>query len=163
MGSQTPLFAIPYPLGTDRVMDGDDAMHALAQRVEDRVGGCIACVRGPATQSDIGATATAILSVSATFKAGHRYRLSASSGNAQVSAAAPTCYASLRVDGTELIRLYSFSNQPASTTVTGGVSILYLPTVDATSVVAIYLLSNGGAVRTNINQSSIFVDDLGAW
>lgn len=30
----TPIFAIPYPVGTDRVMDGDNAMQALAERVE---------------------------------------------------------------------------------------------------------------------------------
>jgi hypothetical protein len=34
MGAQTPTFAIPYPVGTDRVMDGDNAMQALAERVD---------------------------------------------------------------------------------------------------------------------------------
>jgi hypothetical protein len=34
MGSTTPKFAIPYPVGTDRVMDGDNAMQAIAERVE---------------------------------------------------------------------------------------------------------------------------------
>ena len=34
MGSQTPRYALPYPVGTDRVMDGDNAMQALAERVE---------------------------------------------------------------------------------------------------------------------------------
>jgi hypothetical protein len=34
MGSQTPKYALPYPLGTDRVMDGDNAIQALAERVE---------------------------------------------------------------------------------------------------------------------------------
>lgn len=34
MGSQTPTYALPYPTGGDRVMDGDDAIKALAQRVE---------------------------------------------------------------------------------------------------------------------------------
>jgi len=29
----------PYPLGTDRVMDGDDMMKATADLLEDRVGG----------------------------------------------------------------------------------------------------------------------------
>lgn len=30
----TPVYAIPYPVGTDRVMDGDNAMQAIADRVE---------------------------------------------------------------------------------------------------------------------------------
>ncbi len=34
MGSQTPTLAIPYPVGTDRVMDGDNAMQAMAESVE---------------------------------------------------------------------------------------------------------------------------------
>jgi len=38
MGSQTPKFAFPYPVGTDRVMDGDNAMQALAEKVESLFG-----------------------------------------------------------------------------------------------------------------------------
>ena len=34
MPASTPTYAIPYPLGTDRVMDGDDAIKSLAERVE---------------------------------------------------------------------------------------------------------------------------------
>lgn len=34
MGSQTATYRLPYPTGGDRVMDGDDAIKALAQRVE---------------------------------------------------------------------------------------------------------------------------------
>lgn len=34
MPSQTPGLKIPYPLGTDRVMDGDNAMQAIAERVD---------------------------------------------------------------------------------------------------------------------------------
>jgi hypothetical protein len=34
MPGTTPKLALPYPLGTDRVADGDDAIKALAERVE---------------------------------------------------------------------------------------------------------------------------------
>lgn len=34
MPSATPALALPYPLGTDRVSDGDDAIKALAERTE---------------------------------------------------------------------------------------------------------------------------------
>lgn len=34
MPAQTATYAIPYPVGTDRVMDGDNAMQAIAERVE---------------------------------------------------------------------------------------------------------------------------------
>ena len=34
MPSSTPKFAIPYPVGTDLLADGDNAMQALAERVE---------------------------------------------------------------------------------------------------------------------------------
>jgi hypothetical protein len=34
MGATTPKYAFPYPVGTDRVMDGDNAIQALAERVE---------------------------------------------------------------------------------------------------------------------------------
>lgn len=36
MPANTPN-GLPYPLGTDRVMDGDDAIKALAQKVDDNV------------------------------------------------------------------------------------------------------------------------------
>ena len=34
MGSQTPTLALPYPVGTDLIADGDNAIQALAERVE---------------------------------------------------------------------------------------------------------------------------------
>jgi len=34
MGATTPIYAFPYPVGTDRVMDGDNAIEALARRME---------------------------------------------------------------------------------------------------------------------------------
>ena len=34
MGSTTPAMKLPYPVGTDRVMDGDNAIQALAERIE---------------------------------------------------------------------------------------------------------------------------------
>ena len=34
MGSTTPVYALPYPVGSDRVRDGDNAIQALAERVE---------------------------------------------------------------------------------------------------------------------------------
>lgn len=34
MGGFTPDKGYPFPVGTDRVMDGDDAIHALAQTVD---------------------------------------------------------------------------------------------------------------------------------
>jgi len=38
MPSTTPKFAFPYPVGTDRVTDGDNAIQALAERVETILG-----------------------------------------------------------------------------------------------------------------------------
>lgn len=37
MGGTTPNLALPYPVGTDRVMDGDDAIKALADMLDSRV------------------------------------------------------------------------------------------------------------------------------
>lgn len=37
MPATTPK-GYPYPLGTDRLMDGDDAIHNLAQALDDNVG-----------------------------------------------------------------------------------------------------------------------------
>src|SRR5215510_9360816 len=37
MPSQTAGYRLPYPLGTDRLMDGDDQIRKLAQSVENMV------------------------------------------------------------------------------------------------------------------------------
>lgn len=37
--SQTPLFGFPFPVGTDKVKDGDDAIAALALQVEEQLSG----------------------------------------------------------------------------------------------------------------------------
>lgn len=37
MGSITPIYGFPYPVGTDRVMDGDNAIEALARAVEGSI------------------------------------------------------------------------------------------------------------------------------
>lgn len=33
----TPIYGLPYPAGTDKILEGDDAMQALALAVEDRI------------------------------------------------------------------------------------------------------------------------------
>jgi len=38
MPSTTPVYKFPYPVGTDRVTDGDNAIQALAERVENIFG-----------------------------------------------------------------------------------------------------------------------------
>ena len=38
MPGTTPSLALPYPTGTDRVMDGDNAIQALALAVETDLG-----------------------------------------------------------------------------------------------------------------------------
>lgn len=35
MGGVTPVLGLPYPTGTDRVADGDNAIQALADKIED--------------------------------------------------------------------------------------------------------------------------------
>lgn len=37
MPANTPDKAFPYPLGSDRLMDGDDAIHALALAVDNSI------------------------------------------------------------------------------------------------------------------------------
>ena len=38
MAGTTPKYGFPYPTGTDRVMDGDNAIQALAESVEGQIG-----------------------------------------------------------------------------------------------------------------------------
>lgn len=54
MPSQTAGYKLPYPVGTDRVADGDDAMRRLAQSVENMVQTAIITI--PITAVNTGAT-----------------------------------------------------------------------------------------------------------
>lgn len=57
----------PYPIGTDRVMDGDDAIHALADKVENNLLGGV--LSGMATTPAPPAVNTGV-SVTVTFPVG---------------------------------------------------------------------------------------------
>lgn len=41
MPGSTPVYGFPYPVGTDRVQDGDNAIQALAEALESRLAGRI--------------------------------------------------------------------------------------------------------------------------
>jgi hypothetical protein len=55
----------PYPVGTDRVMDGDDAIKALADAVAAKLGQQVAT-----GQASVGLNAAASANVAVTFPAG---------------------------------------------------------------------------------------------
>lgn len=80
MAGSTTKLALPYPTGTDRVMDGDNAMQALAERIEARMPwGCVAYSQWVADQGPIGGGNTlASITVPANVGAGRRIRLSCS-------------------------------------------------------------------------------------
>jgi hypothetical protein len=46
VGAVTPIYALPYPVGTDLIIDGDNAIQALAQRVEALLGTAIGAPSG---------------------------------------------------------------------------------------------------------------------
>lgn len=68
----TPKYAFPYPIGTDRIMDGDNVMQALAERVEAVLGGGSgntrywSAIRGADDQFPAGGAWTAMLVVTLT-------------------------------------------------------------------------------------------------
>lgn len=64
MPANTPL-GYPYPLGTDRLMDGDDAIHNLASAVEGKLG-----VQASGTAVVTVATINTPASVAVTFPVG---------------------------------------------------------------------------------------------
>jgi hypothetical protein len=77
MPAATTLFGFPYPVGTDRVADGDDAIHSLAQKLEDQLSGQAGTVPGAPYRSQSGAllmgpslAAGQSLQVALTFAAG---------------------------------------------------------------------------------------------
>jgi hypothetical protein len=83
MPGSTPTYGFPYPTGTDRVQDGDNAIAALAQAVEDEIdagavpGGELAYAQVTANQGPItGDVDLTGLSVTVDVAAGRRIRIS---------------------------------------------------------------------------------------
>ena len=77
MAGTTPLYALPYPTGTDRVMDGDNAMEALARAVEN-MRRLLGYGMATANQGGIsGETDLTGLSVTVTIPAGRILRIAA--------------------------------------------------------------------------------------
>lgn len=78
MGSQTTGLLLPYPVGTDRVMDGDNAIQALAERIEARMPwGWLAYTETTVDSGNISNTEIGIgLNLVVTVPAGRRVKLS---------------------------------------------------------------------------------------
>lgn len=78
MGGTSANLKIPYPTGTDRVMDGDNAMQAIADRIDARMPYGWLGIAIPTTTT-INPTKVSISggTMDLTFPAGRRIRLSA--------------------------------------------------------------------------------------
>jgi hypothetical protein len=71
MGSNTTRAGLPYPVGTDRVMDGDDAIRGLAERLDGSAGALASVPYAMACgQSNIAISAAVSGQVAITFPAG---------------------------------------------------------------------------------------------
>lgn len=104
MPSSTPVMGLPYPLGTDPVADGDDAIKALAERIEHRYArGMIDRKVITTTTPAIGTVLTDVagLNITATLFAGRWYRLS-TRGLVQMQTAAGRVSVVLNGDGATL-------------------------------------------------------------
>jgi len=165
MGSQTPIFAIPYPVGTDRVADGDDAMRSLAQRVEDRVGGALVAQNFPAAQTDVPQAGATVLTVNVAFKAGHRYKVSCTIQCTAISVAAAQALMRVSLAGPEIARPLNIYGTVVNNVYYGTSVTHYAPPADATSpvVVAGLTTTSGAAIRLGPNSCSLIVEDLGAF
>jgi hypothetical protein len=78
MPAQTPGLALPYPLGSDKVQQGDDDIRALAERIEARLPwGALAYAQSITSQS-VGVVFSNLndLTATVTVPAGRRLRIS---------------------------------------------------------------------------------------
>lgn len=78
MAGSTPKLVLPYPTGTDRVADGDNAMQALAERLEARLPwGCLGMAISLNAQSITSTAEHVIAGLSVNFNQviGRRYHI----------------------------------------------------------------------------------------
>lgn len=100
----TPVLAIPYPVGTDRVMDGDNAMQAIAERVEARLPyGIVGYAENTAGEAGFAAGPQPMtgLTITATIPANRRLRITGKT-RGSTSNANESFSILIRVDGTDV-------------------------------------------------------------
>lgn len=165
MPAQTTNLKLPYPLGTDLLVNGDNDIKALADRIEARMPwGWLAYAEKTTAQGSIGNTLTDVTGLSITFTAvaNRRIRLSAR-GAVIASGTTGFCNMGLHEGATGL--QYSEVNMPnvAGNGVGLYIDVVIVPTAGAHTYKVVAMASTGTMTyHAAANRPAyILAEDLG--
>lgn len=117
--------------------------------------------RGPASQADYTALATAI-SLTIPVYAGRRYRINAlCASSSQITATGTSSFRMYDADSNNFVFLYNGALAVGQNLIGGG-SVTYAPTVTKSGLFTISALASAGALRVPANNLFLSVDDIGA-
>lgn len=155
----TTANGMPYPEGTDKVVDGDNAIRALAEAIPP---GILAEAVGPATQQDVAANNVIVASVTVPVVTGKRYVVSGGVKGNRISA---TGYAilGLMAAGAEIWRMQGASTDVIAVNAPIAASGRKVYTAASTGNVtfATFVSANTpGAVRVTPNSAIILVEQI---
>ena len=123
--------------------------------------GFVASGLGPSTQTDYGASAGIVATVSAALTAGRRYRVGAgASGNQQTATGNPSGYVQDSASLGPAWRCFSTVGLPTNQW-TGGAGAWVYTGTGATVTFTLYATSTAGVLRIPVNNGQIFIEDIG--
>lgn len=148
MGGITPNLKIPYPVGTDRVADGDNAMQAIAERLEARLPyGCLARVIRTTSAGPYQAETQVMTLPSITFPAGRLVRIAAYIADMVGTSATQFGIVYLRANGSRL-------TQGVRTVVNTGGNTLYTELIFAPGPGALTFDATVACVGGSVNANA---------
>lgn len=164
----TPGLALPYPVGTDLIMDGDNAIRALAERVEARLpwgvlpNGYAQVVADQAGITTAGADVTG-LTITVSVAAARRIRLSSRTRSTfTVLTGSATATVQL-YEGATLLAEWSMSHSGAGSIYTHGAEVILTPSAGAHTY-KMRAVVNGGTMTVQgsaTNPAFIMAEDIG--
>lgn len=163
MAGTTPRTGLPYPTGTDRVADGDNAMQALAERIEARYPrGSLGFVHITASQGPIGGDNTITSFTIPDPGVGRRVRLSMF-GTVTCTVASATFISVFAEGATQLGRSDTLTHVTANTGVTAVLEVIVQPTAGPHTYLLKCSVSAGqGTLFATVDRPAfILAEDIG--
>jgi hypothetical protein len=119
---------------------------------------------GPATQINIGGTATNVVSLTASVVAGRRYRLSLFAFGQQLTAQGTSWFTLATANNIDSIqgRFAQLFNLPINAYLVGSAVFMYSPAASGSQTWTIQGLAAAGTLQVNANNCVIILEDMGS-
>jgi len=124
--------------------------------------GSLGSATGPASQTDVGATVTTLVTLSVPVVAGRRYRIYGGGSGSQVTATAAVSYWQISDGDGGNTRVAQANQLLAGQALVGWGQATYAPAASKTAVITLQGFATASATRVSANTCQLSIDDIGA-